>query len=84
MQRLFERDARKLDFVSMTPWQARWLIAQVSVPSQRRLQGKAPLLQQRDHVLRMPRLFRNANSQESEQHSGEQRSGRGKQETPDC
>jgi hypothetical protein len=34
-------------------------------------------------MLRMPRLFRNANFQESKQHPGEQRSGSGKQGTPD-
>jgi hypothetical protein len=31
----------------------------------------------------MPRLFRNANSQESKQYPGEQRNGSGKEETPD-
>src|SRR5258708_972348 len=59
LQRVFELDTGELDFVSVTPWQMCWFIAKVAVPSQRRLQGKAPLLQQRDHVLLMPRLFRN-------------------------
>jgi hypothetical protein len=83
LQRVFELDTGELDFVSVTPWQMCWFIAKVAVPSQRRLQGNAPLLQQRDHVLLMPRLFRNANSQESKQYPGEQRNGSGKEETPD-
>jgi len=37
LQRVFERDARKLDFVTITLRQACWLIAKMAVPSQRRL-----------------------------------------------
>src|SRR5712664_1294889 len=82
MQRLFKLDAGKLDFVPVTPRQARWLIPQVAEPSQRRLQRDTSLLHQRDHVIRMPRLFRNANAQESKQQPAEKRSGGGKKETP--
>jgi len=83
VQRVFELDAGKLDFVSVTPWQARWLIAKVAVPSQRRPYWESPLLRQRDDVVRMPRLFRNARAQESKQHPAEKRCGSGKEETPD-
>jgi hypothetical protein len=65
MQGLFEFHTGKLDFVSITPWQTCRLIAQVAVPSQRRFQWEASLLKERDHVIRIPRLFRNASSQES-------------------
>jgi len=37
LQRVFERGAGKLDFVTITPWQACWLIAKMAGPSQRRL-----------------------------------------------
>jgi hypothetical protein len=40
-------------------------------------------MSERDHVIRIAWLFGNANSQESKQHPGEQRSGSGKEETPD-
>ena len=83
LQRVFERAAGKLDFVTITPRQACWLIAKMAVPSQRRLRGEASLLHERDQVIRIARLFGNANYQESKQHPGEQRSGSGKEETPD-
>ena len=83
MQRVFERDAGELDFVTITLRQSRWFIAKVAVPSQRRPQGEVPLLNERDHVIRSARLFRDANSEESKQHPGERRSGSGKEETPD-
>src|SRR5258708_12779946 len=82
MQRLFKLDTGKLDFVPVTPRQARGLIAQVAVPSQRRPGRDASLLHQRDHVIRAPRLLRNANAQESKQQPAEKRSGGGKKETP--
>jgi len=83
LQRVFERDAGKLDFLTITPRPACWLIAKMAVPSQRRLRGEASLLHERDQVIRIARLFGNANYQESKQHPGEQRSGGGKEETPD-
>ena len=83
VQRVFERDTGEFDFVTITPRQSRWFIAKVAVPSQRRPQREVPLLNERDHVIRSARLFRDANSQESKQHPGEQRSGSGKQETSD-
>src|SRR5712664_382159 len=46
MQRLFKLDTGKLDFVPVTPRQARGLIAKVAVPSQRRLQRDASLFHQ--------------------------------------
>src|SRR5260370_9643225 len=82
MQRLFKLDTGKLDFVPVTPRQARGLIAGVAVQSQRRPGRDASLLHQRDHVIRMPRLFRNANAQESKEQPAEKRSGGGKKEAP--
>src|SRR4029077_15807270 len=67
MQSLFEFDTGKLDFISITPWQTCRLIAKVAVPSQRRFQWQASLLEERDHVIGVPRLFRNASSQEPKQ-----------------
>jgi len=46
VQRVFELDAGKLDFVTITPRQDRWLIGKMAVPPQRRLQGDASLLRQ--------------------------------------
>jgi hypothetical protein len=83
MQRLFELDARKLDFVSITPWQARWLIAKMAVPSQRRLQWESSLLHERDHVVYISWLFRNANAQESKQNPAKKGSGGCKKKASD-
>jgi hypothetical protein len=82
LQRVFEREAGELNFVTITLRQSRWFIAKVAVPSQRRPQGEVPLLNERDHVIRSARLFRNANPEESKQHPGERRSGSGKEEAP--
>jgi hypothetical protein len=67
MQSLFEFDTGKLHFVSVTPWQACRLIAQVAMPSQGRLQWDASPLEKGDYVIRVPRLFRNAGSQKAKQ-----------------
>jgi hypothetical protein len=46
MQSLFEFDTGNLDFVSITPWQACWLIAQAPMPSQRRFQWEVSLFKE--------------------------------------
>jgi hypothetical protein len=83
VERFFKLDSGKPDFVSITPRQARRLIAKVAVPSQRRLQRKVSLLYKRDHVIRIPRLFRNANAHESKQYPGKNRSDSRWDETSD-
>jgi len=82
MQRLFELDPGKLDFVSITPWQPRLLIATVAVPPQRRLQWEASLLHERNHLLRIPRLLRNSSSGESKQYPAKKRSHSCREKTP--
>src|SRR5260370_12101775 len=74
VERFFKLDSGKPDFVSITPRQARRLIAKVAVPSQRRLQRKVSLLYKRDHVIRIPPLFRNPNAHESKQYPAKNRS----------
>src|SRR5260370_37575274 len=65
VQRSFHLDTRELDFVSITPGQAGWLVAQVAVPSQRPPQRKEAPFHKRDHIVCTPRLLCNANSQET-------------------
>jgi hypothetical protein len=53
------------------------------MPPQRRLQREEPLFHERDHVVRIPRFFCDADSQESKHRPAEQGSDGGMKKTLD-